>query len=153
MSDFDFKIHPAWQNFSTGISLSLMAFFCAIYSKLFISSKVVPDQYVYILGAMGFLLMTGVLVRRYSTSYFLKNRQIISQSGLLARHETSLRIKDIRAINLHQSFSGRLMNIGDISFSSAAQSDSDIIFKGVDNPKALRDQLNRLLHSLDDTSA
>lgn len=150
MSKLDLKIHPAWQNFGTGIALSIMAFLCAIYSKLFISPKIVPDQYIYILGAAGFLLMVGVFVKRYSTSYLLKGSQIISQTGLLDRHEKTLRIKDIRAINLHQSFSGRFMNIGDISFSSAAQSDSDITFKGIDNPKALRDRLNRLLYNADD---
>ena len=94
---------------------------------------------------MGFgemLIFTGVLLlfpayawlRTRFYTYVVRNDAVYCRKGLLSRDSNEIRIADIRAINVRQSLSARILRVGDIGFSSAAGDEEEVTFMGVPDP-------------------
>lgn len=141
MNDTTFIIRPSWNNYIDILSIVAAAFYCAVYVRYVMPPEIVPAFFAPGFVAIGLFFLLIVIVRRYSLRYSLINGRLIRNEGLISRNESSIRLADVRAVHLKQGVLDRLMNTGDVSFSSAAQSDADIVFKGVDDPKALRDRI------------
>lgn len=141
----DFTIHPSWNNYATSLVLSACLMFSAVYTKVSVPSEVAPDYVPFALAGASILLFIIVALKRNSQRYELRNGRLICSSGLIARNESSVRLSDVRSVHLSQTMSERLMNTGDLSFASSAQSDSEVTFKGIDDPKKLSRQLQEFL--------
>jgi len=89
--------------------------------------------------ALGAYLIVLVLFRRYSWLYTIDAESIESSHGLIARRVQSIRIRDLRNINIRQSVMQRLLDVGDVEFSSAAGGDIEVVFYGVPDPMALKE--------------
>ena len=59
--------------------------------------------------------------------------------GIFSKCERELFMKDIRSIDIDQTFLGRLVDIGDISIASAASADAVEFVEGVPDPQHIRD--------------
>ncbi|NVZ11495.1 PH domain-containing protein [Allochromatium humboldtianum] len=140
-----FVIRPSWNNYLDILSIIAAAFYCAGYIKYVMPTGIVPDFVAPLFVVIGTLFLMIVVIRRYSMVYSLIDGRLICNKGLISRNESSIRLADVRAVHLQQGIIDRLMNTGDVSFSSAAQSDADIVFKGVDDPKNLRDRIQNLM--------
>ena len=145
MNDTTFVIRPSWNNYIDILAITAAAFYCAVYTKYVMPPDLVPVFFAPGFAAIGLFFLLITIMRRYSLTYSLINGRLICNQGLIARNESSIRLADVRAVHLKQGVIDRLMNTGDVSFSSAAQSDADIVFKGVDDPKALRDRIEVLM--------
>jgi uncharacterized membrane protein YdbT with pleckstrin-like domain len=75
---------------------------------------------------------SSVLLRVYRGRVTLKR-------GILSKCERELFMRDIRSIDIDQSFFGRLANIGDLNISTAASSDATEFVEGVPDPQKIRD--------------
>ncbi|BCU08454.1 PH domain-containing protein [Allochromatium tepidum] len=140
-----FVIRPSWNNYLDILSIIAAAFYCAGYIEYVMPPGIVPDFVAPLFVVIGTLFLTVVVIQRYSIIYRLLDGRLICKKGLISRNEISIRLADVRAVHLKQGIIDRLMNTGDVSFSSAAQSDADIVFKGVDDPKNLRDKIQDLM--------
>ena len=67
--------------------------------------------------------------------------RITLEQGILSKCERELFIRDIRSVDIDQSFTQRLFGIGNLTISTAASADATDFIPGVPNPQAIRDLL------------
>jgi len=56
----------------------------------------------------------------------------------------SIRVEDVRSINVKQSLLERLLFIGDIEFSSAASPEAEVVFKKISNPMRIKRKIQQM---------
>ncbi|MCR4303825.1 MAG: PH domain-containing protein [Gallionella sp.] len=138
---------PAWLNQWWQIGIMILMPFVLLLA-LFKGNQYFPDpnilRVVYaVIAAVFVYLIAVVLYRRYSWRYKIDDVSIESREGIIARKVKSIRIRDLRNINVNQTLWQRLMGVGDVEFSSAGGSGIEVTFLGVDDPlkiKALAQQ-------------
>jgi len=65
--------------------------------------------------------------------------RITLQRGIFSRCEREFFVRDIRSIDIDQTFLGRIANIGDLTISTAASADASEHVEGIPNPQRVRD--------------
>ena len=138
---------PAWLNqwWQIGIMFLMPVVFVLALLKghQYFSSENLRVAYVVIVAVFVYLI-TVVVYRRYSWAYKIDNATIESREGLDARNVKSIRIQDLRNINVNQSLIQRIMGVGDVEFSSAGGSGIEGVFRGVDKPLEVKALAQRL---------
>jgi len=76
---------------------------------------------------------------RYSRRYKVTERRVLSVEGLLSRKASEVEIKDIRNIQISQSFLERLFRIGTVSIGTAGTAGVEITLRGIPDPTRARD--------------
>jgi uncharacterized membrane protein YdbT with pleckstrin-like domain len=138
---------PAWMNqwWQIGILFLMPVVFVLAYLK--------GDQYfsapnlrvVLVVSVAVFVYLIAVVIyRRYSWAYTIDNETIESREGLIARKVKSIRIQDLRNINVNQSLWQRLVGVGDVEFSSAGGSGIEVSFCGVSDPLQVKSLAQRM---------
>ena len=108
---------------------------------------------------VAFLLLIVVLLtilpfacyRRYAHLYSIQNGRVEHYKGILARNITSIRVKDIRNINLGQGIVGRLLGIGTLEFSSAGGAGIEVAWWGILNPDEIKNKIEYMHDSVQDS--
>ena len=128
---------PAWLNqwWQIGIALLMPVVFVLAYLKGQPYFSPLNLRVVYVVIAAVFVYLVAVVsYRRYSWAYTIDSETIESREGVIARKVCSIRVNDLRNINVKQSLIQRLMGVGDVEFSSAGGSGIEVTFHGVDQP-------------------
>ena len=88
-------------------------------------------------------------IRRATTRYTITDRRINVRTGLLTRNEVSTTISRIQNVNIHQRIAQRLLGIGDVDWDTAGSdvNDSDLTFRGVENPGELMRVVDEAIHA------
>ena len=105
-------------------------------------AEVRPSWWRYFGWLLFFWLLIPLLVawlKRCSVRLRIYPGRVTLTRGLLSKTERELFMRDIRSIDIDQSFLGRLVNIGDLAISSAASSDATEHVQGVRDPERIRD--------------
>ena len=89
-------------------------------------------------------LLPLVYYRRYAHRYVVQNGRIEHQKGILARRVNSVRVKDIRAINIKQGIIERLLNIGTLEFSSAGGAGIEVTWWGLCYPDEIKNTIEQM---------
>ncbi len=138
---------PAWRNqwWQIGTMFLMPVVFVLTYLKgsQYFSSENLRVVYVVIVAVFVYLIAV-VIYRRYSWAYSIDNATIESREGLIARKVKSIRIQDLRNINVNQTLLQRIMGVGDVEFSSAGGSGIEVTFRGVDDPLQVKALAQRL---------
>lgn len=95
------------------------------------------------------LLLPPLVLRlraQLTTKYTISLDSVMAVRGFFSRHSSEVRIANIRAINVDQTFLDRLFGIGDVSFSSSARDAAEVIFQRVPQPNEVR----RLVREIQD---
>lgn len=100
-------------------------------------------------AALAVYLVLLMLFRRYSWLYTIDAESIESSHGLIARRVQSIRIRDLRNINIRQTVMQRLLDVGDVEFSSAAGGDVEVIFYGAPDPMRLKEYVQARQRAVD----
>ena len=66
------------------------------------------------------------------------------RTGLIANNTNEMEIRHIRGINLRQGVAERLLGIGTLEIISAADGGAEVVFSGISNPVAVKDQIRSL---------
>ncbi|HEY6168332.1 MAG TPA: PH domain-containing protein [Verrucomicrobiae bacterium] len=77
--------------------------------------------------------------RRSSVVLRVYRGRVMLERGIFSKCYRELFVRDIRSIDIDQSFLSRLINIGDVTISTAASADATENVEGVPDPKGLRD--------------
>ncbi len=77
--------------------------------------------------------------KRSSTVLRVYRGRVMLERGLLSKCERELFVRDIRSIDIDQSFLSRLADIGDLTISTAATVDASERIEGVPHPQKIRD--------------
>jgi len=138
---------PAWLNqwWQIGILFLMPIVFILAYLKghQYFSSENLRVVLVVIVAVFVYLLAV-VIYRRYSWAYMIDGETIESREGLIARKVSSIRVRDLRNINVKQSLWQRLMGVGDVEFSSAGGSGIEVSFRGVSDPLQVKSLAQRM---------
>lgn len=89
-------------------------------------------------GALGLL---RALHLKLSASYIVTSDSVTAKQGVFSQKTDYVRSNHIRAINVTQSFLGRILGYGDIGFASAGSNRVEVLFQGVANPLILKDRI------------
>ena len=90
----------------------------------------------------------AVVYRHYQWKFTIDEVTIESTRGIIGRDIKSIRIRDLRNINLRQSLTQRLLNIGDLEFSSAGGSDIEVRFHDIVDPVGTKRHVQKLLDQI-----
>lgn len=138
---------PAWLNqwWQIGIAVLLPVVFVLAYLKghQYFSPENLRVVYV-VIAAVFVYLLAVVIYRRYSWAYTINGETIESREGLIARKVKSIRVQDLRNINVNQSLWQRLVGVGDVEFSSAGGSGIEVSFRGVNDPLQVKSLAQRM---------
>lgn len=106
------------------------------------------------------LILVGVVVvvdvlRRMAIHYVVTTRRIRIRRGLLSRHEQSTMVEKVQNINMSQSLLERVVGVGDIDLDTAGAdaNQADFVFRGIANPRAVvqileKNRIGTAQHSL-----
>lgn len=72
----------------------------------------------------------------------ITNKRTIEKTGILSKRTNEVMHRDIRSIQIEQTFGERILNVGKIVISSAAEEDSEIIATDMPAPKRMRDVID-----------
>lgn len=106
-----------------------------------------------------FAVPVGVLLlfplwAKFKTRFFSRFRvtldSVSEEHGLFSKKSSEVRIQDIRNIVVEQSFLDRLLLIGDVYFSSAAGSDTEVRFSSVPRPGRIKELVRDIQNKLKD---
>ena len=137
---------PAWRNqwFAAFIAILFFAFSIYILIRFDLLAKgtnpVIFGLWLFIL--LVFLLV--VLYRRACWKFIITDQTIESRSGIISRNVKSIRIKDLRNVNVKQSLFQRILGVGDVEFSSAGGADIEVAFFGVTKPMEIKEKVQAL---------
>ena len=90
------------------------------------------------------ILLIFVAYRRYSRRYTIDSENIECVQGLIARTLQSIRVRDLRNVNVRQTILQRVLGYGDVEFSSAGGSGVEVVLFGVVHPLAVKQLVQRL---------
>jgi uncharacterized membrane protein YdbT with pleckstrin-like domain len=78
-------------------------------------------------------------LRRRSSRLCIYPDRIAWERGFLAKEARVLFIKDIRSVDVDQSVWGRLVNVGDVTISTAATVEAAYVVTGISQPLRVKD--------------
>ena len=93
---------------------------------------------------VGIFLLISALINIYCTTYILTTKRIIVKTGWLNKNQKVIWIKDMRAVNLNQSFWERIVGTGSVDIGTAATSGTEIQIRGVNNAPLVVEKINGL---------
>jgi membrane protein YdbS with pleckstrin-like domain len=78
-------------------------------------------------------------IKRRATLLRVYRERVTLKRGIFSKCERELFMRDIRSVDIDQSFLGRLANVGDLTIATAASADAVEFVEGVPDPKRIRD--------------
>jgi len=105
-------------------------------------AEVRPSWWRYFWYLLFFWLLVPWLIawiKRSSVVLRVYPGRMTLERGIFSKCYRELFVRDIRSIDIDQSFLARLVNIGDLTISTAATADATEQVEGVPNPQRIRD--------------
>lgn len=137
---------------ATFIGPFLMAVFIMLVNAiLFINvmgSELMLKFSLFLLSAsvVGLLLAFAKIYLTYLyTFYFVTGRRVIYQTGVISRDHRDCRLERIQNIYVDVGFLDRILNVGNIAFSTAGEAGIEVVFKRVRNPLETKRRINEVI--------
>jgi uncharacterized membrane protein YdbT with pleckstrin-like domain len=151
MSDESVELRPAWRSYwgsLTLAALALLAVTAGFVGVLVTAGGLAKLDLWPRLGGVALLvlavlLLLGAVLGRLSNKFTVGDGRVTQHSGLVSRRQHSVRVRDLRSIELTQSLFQRLIGIGDLHFYSAGDR-AEVRFTGIVDPAGLRSTIDAL---------
>lgn len=93
------------------------------------------------------LMVIGVIMlyRHFAWRFTVERGNIESRHGYIAREIKSVRVDDVRSINVTQTFLQRLLGIGNIEFGSSGTAGIEVVFEDVADPMSVKEKIQHLI--------
>lgn len=137
---------PAWRNQWLSITVLVLLFLLSIVMFIVpLASEQAMNILILLLFPTLFLILGAATVyRHYCWRFTIGDDTVESHYGIIARNVKSIRIKDLRNINLRQSLFQRIFGIGDLEFSSAGGAEIEVTFFGIQHPMDIKQKVQIL---------
>jgi uncharacterized membrane protein YdbT with pleckstrin-like domain len=142
-----FESRPAWRYQWSAVvviaSMLAMLFVAELYGPIYLGLR---GTHTLQAAAFALAVYSVLLIayRHLAWRYLVDEHNIESYHGVLARRVQSIRIADLRNVNIRQSVMQRLLDVGDVEFSSAGGDDVEVIFFGVAEPMRVKELVRHL---------
>jgi uncharacterized membrane protein YdbT with pleckstrin-like domain len=92
------------------------------------------------LGVATFVIVLAVtivvgFIKRVATIYTITDRRLNIKVGIISRKVQETRLQRVQNVNFNQGVYERLMQIGDVEFTTAGTDESNFVFAGVAQPE------------------
>jgi uncharacterized membrane protein YdbT with pleckstrin-like domain len=92
------------------------------------------------LGVVVFVIVLAVtilvgFIKRVATVYTITDRRLNIKVGIVARKVQETRLQRVQNVNYNQGVYERIMQIGDVEFTTAGADESNFVFAGVAQPE------------------
>lgn len=91
---------------------------------------------------VGWYFLGRALIGIFSTKYVVTNRRVMVTRGLLSVHRSEIRISNIQAVDVYQSFFHRILGIGTVIICAAASNGLEIRMADIADPLMVADSIN-----------
>jgi uncharacterized membrane protein YdbT with pleckstrin-like domain len=100
------------------------------------------------LGVVTFVIVLAVtilvgFIRRVATVYTITDRRLNIKVGIVSRKVQETRLQRVQNVNFNQGVYERLMQIGDVEFTTAGTDESNFVFAGVAQPEQVVQNVER----------
>jgi uncharacterized membrane protein YdbT with pleckstrin-like domain len=82
-------------------------------------------------------------IKRVATVYTITDRRLNIKVGIVARKVQETRLQRVQNVNYDQGVYDRLMQIGDVEFTTAGTDESNFVFAGVAQPEQVVQQVEQ----------
>ena len=129
--------HPSWLNY---FGLFFLIVISIVIAVMFFINELQVWSYFFIFVAI--IILLRAVFSRLTYTYTVTTSSVRSRIGIIAKHESEIRMSDIREIGIEQSIGQRVFGIGDVYFASAGTGGVEVVFEGVRAPSEIRDRVN-----------
>ncbi len=132
-----YQARPAWRTQWLEIVTAIILLVIAMVMAVWWWTDTAGQNALVVVGFAGALLLVMslfIFYSHFSWRYTIDDDNIECVHGIVAREIQSIRTKDLRNINVKQSFSQRIFGLGDVEFSSAGGSGVEVVFRGISDP-------------------
>ncbi len=100
------------------------------------------------LGVATFVIVLAVtilvgFIKRVATVYTITDRRLNIKIGIVSRKVQETRLQRVQNVNFNQGVYERLMQIGDVEFTTAGTDESNFVFAGVAQPEQVVQNVER----------
>jgi uncharacterized membrane protein YdbT with pleckstrin-like domain len=100
------------------------------------------------LGILIFVVIAAItilagFIKRVATIYTISDRRLNIKVGIVARKVQETRLQRVQNVNYGQGVYERLMQIGDVEFTTAGTDESNFVFAGVAQPEQVVQQVEK----------
>jgi uncharacterized membrane protein YdbT with pleckstrin-like domain len=100
------------------------------------------------LGIVTFIVILAVtilvgFIKRVATVYTITDRRLNIKIGIIARKVQETRLQRVQNVNYDQGVYERIMQIGDVEFTTAGTDESNFVFAGVAQPEQVVQQVEQ----------
>jgi uncharacterized membrane protein YdbT with pleckstrin-like domain len=144
--DREYRARPAWRNQWFAILAAILLFVLFVYLGLKGAAAGGGRNVQIVLALIGVPLLVLVAVityRHHAWTYIIRGGTIESCRGIIGRDVRSIRVQDLRNVNVRQTIFQRLLGVGDVEFSSAGGAGVEVTFYGVTDPLGVKDRVLR----------
>lgn len=135
------ELRPAWRNYWVWLTLAGVLLLMSLGASLGESeSNEELGSHIWFYAGLG--VFAVVIIKRYLWKFTVDSNRISRHYGIISRNQQSVRIKDIRSIELNQNLFQRIFGIGDLSFYSAGTDKAEVKFFGITRPSEWRDKID-----------
>ena len=124
--------HPSWRAI-IGFYLkgTLIALIAGIVVKLIDKT----GTGVAVFAAIVAITIVAGFIKRVATVYTITDRRLNIKVGIIARKVQETRLQRVQNVNFNQGVYERIMQIGDVEFTTAGTDESNFVFAGVAQPE------------------
>jgi uncharacterized membrane protein YdbT with pleckstrin-like domain len=100
------------------------------------------------LGVVVFVVIAAIVIlagfiKRVATVYTITDRRLNIKVGIIARKVQETRLQRVQNVNYSQGVYERIMQIGDVEFTTAGTDESNFVFAGVAQPEEVVQQVEQ----------
>lgn len=151
MSVIDVQLRPAWRNYWLGFLVAGGLLAMAVSSITGGSGR--EGQVLaglWLIGALAMLVF--VAFKRFSWKFTINDTRVSRHYGLVSRNQQSIRIRDLRSVELNQGIFQRIFGVGDLAFYSAGSDNAEVRFVGIKRPLEWRNRIDDAMDRLKDSN-
>lgn len=151
MPEIKAELRPAWRNYWVGLVIA--AFLLLVALATAVGGAEGGDALIASIWFFAALIILGfVAFKRFSWKFTIDENRLSRHYGIISRNQQSVRLKDLRSVELDQSLFQRIFGIGDLAFFSAGSADAEVRFFGIKQPKEWRDKIHSAIDQLKDSN-
>jgi uncharacterized membrane protein YdbT with pleckstrin-like domain len=135
--------HPSWRAI---LGFYLLGFAIAVGVGFVVKLADSTTSGVVAAAAIAGITMLVGLIKRIATVYTITDRRLNIKRGIIARKVQETRIQRVQNVNFSQGVYERIMQIGNVEFTTAGTEESNFVFAGVGQPEQVVEKVDRATH-------
>ena len=135
--------HPSWRAI---LGFYVLGFLIAAAIGLVVAIADSTGTGIVVGAAIAGITVLAGLIKRIATVYTITDRRLNIKRGIIARKVQETRIQRVQNVNFGQGVYDRVMQIGNVEFTTAGTEESNFVFAGVGQPEQVVERVDRATH-------